>query len=302
MSMEKRWRLLAATDFSEGAKRAVDRAVLLASRPDAELELLHVVSPPPRQALALFARAPDPGEEARAVAAARKKLDDLADAAKKRGGAAATSRVAVGTPYAEISARADALDAELTLVGAHGKHVTQRWFTGATMQKLARAIAGPILIVRREAKRAYRRVLVPVDFSPLSVPALEMAARIAPGAKLYVLHVYEPVLEGKAHYAGVGEETLARHREIVEAAVRGEIDALLARRTPGKARVSPVVKRGYAPGVIKRTAEDLDIELIVMGAQGHSELAGFFLGSVSLHVMLEAETDVLLVRELGRAR
>ncbi|MCZ7563468.1 MAG: universal stress protein [Burkholderiales bacterium] len=39
-----------------------------------------------------------------------------------------------------------------------------------------------------------------------------------------------------------------------------------------------------------------DADLVAIGARGRSELAYFMLGSVSLHVVLEAQCDVLVAK------
>lgn len=289
-------RLLATTDFSKGANCALDRAALLASQHGADLEFLHVVDRRPIEALARHMPVPAPMSEAQMMAAADRKLEELAARAAKRHGIRVTLHTAQGVPYREIIARAAGISADLTVIGAHGKHFIKRLFVGATMQKVARASPGAVLIVRNEAPQPYERVLLPVDLASDSRAAFDMAGGAAPGASVYVLHAYEPLFEDKATYAGASEEALAHYRKTVESDIRTEMDALIKRAVPNDTPVTRLIRRGYAPAAIEQAAQELNIDLIVIGAGGQTELTRFFLGSVSLHVMLEANTDLLLVR------
>ena len=164
------------------------------------------------------------------------------------------------------------------------------------MQRVARAAKGSVLIVRGDGKKSYEKILAPVDFSGSSCAILEAAKAIAPGAVLNVLHAYDPLFEGKAMYAGVSDDALAHYRKAVESEARERMDGLIVKCLSKDSLVTRIVKRGYAPGVIEQAIADRDIDLVVMGAQGDSEVSRFFLGSVSLHVLLEAQIDVLLVR------
>jgi nucleotide-binding universal stress UspA family protein len=60
-----------------------------------------------------------------------------------------------------------------------------------------------------------------------------------------------------------------------------------------------LIRRGRAPRAIEEATHELDVDLIVMNARGRSEISRFFLGSVSLHVLLETPVDLLLVRTPG---
>ncbi len=297
--MTKFRRVLVVTDFSAGAKRAVGRAARIAVDHGAELELLHVVNRQPLQLLTRFVPALETRSESAIIAAAKQELDGLAASLGERHGLRVVASVCAGNPYREIAARAEASKPDITVIGAHGEHFSKGVLTGATAQKVARAVSTPVLIVRGEATRAYANVLAPVDLSPDSRHSVELAVRVAPRASLYVLHAYEPVFEGTAYLADASKEALAYYRKSVEDGARAHIDRLIAQSASGDTVATRLVRRGHAPRVIEEATEELDIDLIVMNARGQSEISRFFLGSVSLHVMLETRADLLLVRTAG---
>ena len=299
MTMSKFKRVLGVTDFSAGAKRAVGRAAQIAAEHGAELELLHVVNRQPLQMLMRFVPALEARAKGEIVASAEQALGNLAESLSKRYTVRAVTSVCAGNPYQEIAARAETSKPDITVIGAHGEHFRKGVLVGATAQKAARAVSGPVLIVRGEASRPYNNVLAPVDLSPDSRHAVEFAVRIAPRASLYILHAYEPMFEGQAYFADASKEALAYYRKSIEEEARTHIDGLIAQSASGDIVATRLIWRGHAPRVIGEATEKLNIDLIVMNARGHSDISRFFLGSVSLHVLLETPVDVLLVRTPG---
>ncbi|MDH4151492.1 MAG: universal stress protein [Betaproteobacteria bacterium] len=57
------------------------------------------------------------------------------------------------------------------------------------------------------------------------------------------------------------------------------MDGLIEKCVPEDALVTSVINRGYAPGIIEQAIEDRDIDLVVMVAQGDSEVSRFFSGA-----------------------
>lgn len=297
--MTKFRRVLAVTDFSSGGKRAVDRAARIAVEHGAGLELLHVVNRQPLQLLRRFVPALETRSENDIIAAAKKALDELAGSLHKRQGVRAVTAVCAGNPYREIAAQAETSRPDITVIGAHGEHFSKGVLMGATAQKVARAVSSPVLVVRAEARRPYENVLAPVDLSQDSREAVEMAVRIAPRASLYVLHAYEPLFEDKAYLADASKEALAHYRRTVEDGARKHIDQLIAQSTLDDTVATRLIRRGHARQVIDEVTREMDIDLVVMNARGQSEISRFFLGSVSLHVLLETPVDLLLMRTPG---
>jgi nucleotide-binding universal stress UspA family protein len=88
----------------------------------------------------------------------------------------------------------------------------RHFLLGSTAERLVTKAPCPLLVVKRAVDGHYRSLLVPVDFSPISLSTLSSAQSIAPDAEISLLHVYKAPFEGKLHYAGVGRETISHYR------------------------------------------------------------------------------------------
>src|SRR4030066_2328266 len=78
-----------------------------------------------------------------------------------------------------------------TLFRSHGRGELKDWLLGTTAERVVRKGDRPVLVVKRPPEGPYRHVLVAVDFSDTSHRALALAAHLAPGAHLTLLHAYE---------------------------------------------------------------------------------------------------------------
>ncbi len=142
------------------------------------------------------------------------------------------------------------------------------------------------------------RILLATDGSPHALRAATFLARLAQEAReveLIVVHVgYAPA----AAYGGLGsaavdvvglEEDLERAgREILEVTVRefGTVDAWITKE----------YLRGDPPSEILAVATAKNVDLIVMGCRGLTQLEGLILGSVSERLLHRARRPVLIVR------
>lgn len=296
--MNTPYRILAATDLSAPARHAVARAFRIAAgiRGDGgtELELMHVISQGALDALRRLLGLQAEPVQARILDQARASLGKLADDLGQAGGVPVDIHLATGSVLSAIMDRADARDSDLLVVGAHGEDYLGHLLLGTTAERLLRRTTRPVLMVRQIPHEPYRRVLVPVDFSAWSLPAVRLARTLAPGAELVLLHAFAAPFEAKLEFAGVDEETLNRYR------VGARLDALerlraLAGQTglaPDDVRLS--VHHGDASRIILTQEQEQDCDLIIMGKHGQGAMEELLLGSVTKHILAEATCDVLV--------
>jgi universal stress protein A len=144
--------------------------------------------------------------------------------------------------------------------------------------------------------KAFRKILVPVDFSAHSEQAVRMAASIARRyeALLDIIHVYEPLSyplpEGYVMFTQQQLETMF-----------AEFDRLLrlAKETAeaaGASQVETHVRQGLAVSAICELAREGAYDLIVMGTRGRTGLGHLLLGSVAESVLRAAPCPVLTVK------
>jgi nucleotide-binding universal stress UspA family protein len=148
----------------------------------------------------------------------------------------------------------------------------------------------------------FKRILVPIDFSPPSDAALEYARSVAGryGASLQLLHVAEDPY--RAFYSA----------EVFVPEIEGLRDEILTdttRRLKERLRPSDVTELGATAesiigtpaGSIVEYAAGHDIDLIVMGTHGRGGMEHLLMGSVAERVVRTAPCPVLTVREARRA-
>jgi nucleotide-binding universal stress UspA family protein len=149
--------VLAATDFSQTGKAAVDAAAEQARRRGAPLVLLHslellrpemVVSEP--AAVPMRLAEPPPAHELRR--SVRRRLEEILVRAAVNG-----EVVVEDEPAADaIAGAADRLGAELVIVGTHGRTGLRRLLLGSVAEAVVRRAPCSVLVVRPDGRTALR--------------------------------------------------------------------------------------------------------------------------------------------------
>lgn len=280
--------IVAATDFSPAAKRAVDRAALIARQQGAALHLLHVISP-----LALYPGVDiDPVTDNPArLAAASGALDVAAQDLQARFGISVRVVQRIGRPHSQIAEYAHAVAADLVVVGALGKHFLPRFLLGSTASRVLRVCQRPVLVVRNEPLAVYRQVLAAIDFFPHTRAVTEWASRLACDGRLQLLHVLEPADDSDLRPGHAAATVIQQRREEMHSIAKNLL-ANLRYALPGD--VETRIETGYPPALILACAPTWHTELIVLGREGRGGLEKLLLGSVCKDVVQVAECDVLV--------
>lgn len=285
--------ILAAVDFSPGARHAAERAARLARETGAMLTLMHVL---PGDQLAALRRwlGADHAAEASVDTAARDQLAEWVKQLHDDRHPQAQGLLAKGAVLDELIRQADTTATDLLVMGARGQGMLRRLVLGSTAERLLRRIRRPLLLVHERPHEPYRRVLVALDFSPWSAEALAMARRVAPHAHLRLLTAFQVPFEEKLRFAGVDDATIAAYRQQARAEATQRLHAAAHRAALKPAQWTPCVMEGDAAWRILEQAEQADIDLVVLGKHGQSAAEELLLGSVTKHVLAEGRTDVLV--------
>ena len=286
-------RIIAATDFSAGAGTAADRAAWLARQHQAPLSLMHVMSNGWVDEIRAWL---DNGAEwqARLGRQALVNLQAEAERLSRIAGAQVAPVVLQGHPVNTLCDQADALGASLMVAGARGSNPLHHLLIGTTAERLLRKIAVPLLLVRHPPRQNYQRVLLPLDFSPWSARAIELAHRLAPSARLVLLHSYAIPHEEKLRFAGVDDDTLDHYRQHARQDGREHLEALMAQSGLPPQAFQLCLIEGQATQNILTEAKESRCDLIVIGKHGRQAAEDLLLGSVTNHVIAEADCDVLV--------
>jgi len=135
-------RILVATDGSDAATRAADEAIAIATRMHAALDVLFVVDetslPLDAHSQRLTRRLENDGRES---------VDGTADRARAAGVESVTGAVRRGAPAETILAYAAERDADLIVLGTHGRRALERVLLGSTAQRVVCRSPVPTLAV-----------------------------------------------------------------------------------------------------------------------------------------------------------
>ena len=276
--------VLCPVDFSDGSRAVVDRAVALARPTRADITGLFVlpVVLPVRQEKS--SRPSPQALDVGVVSALTEDLEGLLGPARQAG-VAVRARVRTGDCVAQILDQARATEADLVVMGTHGRSRLARFGLGSVAAAVLRKSPCPVLTVAgpsaaRTARSTARieRILCALDLSERSAHTLAYAVSLArsTGAALTLVHVLEGV-----------RRPSARAQASAEARQRLHAAGLTAGMPGGALEEVAVSGRPYRE--IVRLADARPVDLIVMGTGGDE-------GSTAGRVVRRSAAPVLTVR------
>jgi nucleotide-binding universal stress UspA family protein len=140
-----------------------------------------------------------------------------------------------------------------------------------------------------------RRILVPTDFTETSDRAIEWAITLAErlGSWVTLMHSYEIPIVGFPDGALVATPEIAT--KIADAS-RAGLESAVGRQQGRKVKVDGLLRDGVASEQILRAADEIDADLVVIGAHGRKGLARALLGSVAERVVRTSHRPVVTIR------
>ena len=222
--------IVVGTDFSPLAQVAVEAAVQVAKRFDAQaLHLVHVVNT--SSAAAVFPYAVPEAQLANiyeeGAERAKVRLDELpVDYPAER----VHRTVHLGLPARALAESTEQLSADLIVVASHGFGPIRRTILGSVAGALIRSAACPVLVVgeERHTVKAFENVLAAIDLSNVSEAVLRHAVGLTNGGgRVVALSMYEHPLstydEGDLLRRYLSDQEISavgdRHREAVQTMV-----------------------------------------------------------------------------------
>lgn len=284
-------RILVASDFSDQAGVAIDRAVELAGEHKAELSILHVIDEDlPKDVQSYLMTKSD------------HHLRSLMDSKPAAETITKTIDIVVGRPDTDIAERADVERADVIVVGLHNRILEENLqIQGSIAEKIIQATHQPVLVVKDPPRGRYSSVVVGVDFSAYSKEAVRAAAMVAPSSTLHLVNAYEENanLMSRFRDSEAGSRSLEQRAARRLSFAQKEMAALEDRVFEGLAKpthVEHVFESGDPATVLAAQAESANADLISVGTHGRVGIARTFLGSVATDVLNDRKADVLVVR------
>jgi nucleotide-binding universal stress UspA family protein len=141
----------------------------------------------------------------------------------------------------------------------------------------------------------YEKLLVAVDHAKNTRRIIGAARELAllANSEVWVLHLQERGVPGKVPMGPglAGDETTREAQAVVDAMVGDLTRAGI--KAHGEVRHTVL---GYAAREIVEDAKDHDVDAIIMGSRGPSDVAGLLIGSTTHKVIHLTDRPVLVVR------
>lgn len=202
-----------------------------------------------------------------------------------------------GAVAPKILEEARTINADLIVIGTHGRSGFDRVLLGSVTEKILRKAECAVMTVpphdqTSTPSRAGRTIVCAVDFSPLAVEAVAQAIVLAHELKsgLLLVHVTEWAPERTMSPAD------QIRRETDQVAARRQLEALVPADVRAWCPTEELVTVGRPYEEIVRVARDRDADLIVLGVHGRSAVTPMLFGSTANQVVRHATCPVVTVR------
>jgi glycine betaine transporter len=143
-------KILIATDFSDGSDEALDQAIEMAKPSGAEIEILHVIELSEEFPFGSVYFDADYGALYTSVDS---RLVERAQRVRAAG-LPCTTKILEGAAVAEITQRGRSIDADLIVVGTHGRTGIAHAMLGSVAERVVRRASCPVLTVPFSKKAA----------------------------------------------------------------------------------------------------------------------------------------------------
>lgn len=294
MSDERPWikRILFATDFSRCAHHAEKLLTFFSMAYGATVDVVHVLELYP----GVYAAVQDHEETDGQLAEVVRRLRPTA--------VSVTGHQQTGIPSVQICEFAIEHQADLIMMGTHGRTGLDHIFLGSTAERVLTIAPCPVLTVRApkgsdarhtSAPVACGQVVVPVDFSDCSLDALEYGTQIAKdfGASLTLLHVLEPV--------AYDDDRMSAQQDRLKDGIDSQLRSYVSAIQSAGVSVREVIRGGVPADTILECGRASDCGLIVMGTHGRRGISHVMRGSVAEAVLRRSTCPVLVVKDLACA-
>lgn len=270
-------KILVPTDFSPLASYALDAALQLAQKTNAEVILLHVVEVP-GASFSITGQAQDPSEfDLYTMKLISKTKADLADILNKHVGKKVklTSSLHVGNAYHEIASVITDQQVDLVIMGSKGAEGWEEALVGSNAEKVVRRSECPVLVIKREFDMDKTMTMVfAAEFNDESRAILKVKElQKILGANLHLLKVNTPANFVADH---------VRKQVMKKFALQHELE---------NCTLNVYNEKNEEDGIL-HFAEEIDADLITLGTHGRTGIYHLLNGSIAEDVVNHSKRPV----------
>jgi len=279
--------LVAGIDLTAMGRRVADRARIIAEEGDSTVNLVHVLEPVGEAMI-------DPGLARIMRDYQASEARNTAEWLSERTDVEVTLDVVKGAPAWELASRAK--KADLILLGSS---TVDAFAAGPTTRRVAEMALSDVLVVRRQPRVPYRRIIAAVDFSEASRVAVERALDMGAEAEVTVLYSLPARFDSLLADAGLFREEMDASRSARMEAAR---DRMLEFTQSWNGRVRTMVADGPPAETIDESVRRRSADLVVAGSRGATATRMVLLGNVAEGLVGHAPCDVLIARSPANFR
>jgi len=142
-----------------------------------------------------------------------------------------------------------------------------------------------------------KRVLVPIDFSDYSKNSLKYAVKLVNSfnADLFLVYVVEPIIYPPDF--SMGQIAIPSIDAEIDKRAYDELLSLAKTEIPTEVKCKCIIKTGKPFLEIIETANEEDIDLIIIASHGHTGVEHILFGSTAEKVVRKAPCPVLTLRD-----
>lgn len=282
-------------ELARPSRRALRRAIWLARQTQAELTIFSSLEiyPALRETLQ---------HEVEFRRDAEGILERFAASARSEG-ISARPKLAFGSPWQAICREVQTEKHDLVVVGTRDVGRMSRFLFGSTGTKLLRNCPCPVWITRPDVEVDHVNILVPSDFSDVSLEAVRIAVEGGQlvDTQIHVLHALEEAVGPPAWYGLLPQERVEEYIAEQRARAKKRLHEQLAQTAYRTLQhgVQVHVVDGPAEDAILKAIDEFQIGLVVMGTAARSGIAGAVLGNTTERLVSQMRCSLLAVKPAG---
>lgn len=281
--MQKIQQILVAIDRSAMAAEALKRAISVAKEKSAQLIVIHVIEPLFLQAP--YAKSVDEDE-------IRHKITEEIDRLNAQAHVEYMLFIESGPAAATIRRKAEKMQADLLVVGSHGKDEIRSDYFGSTTLKLIQRTHIPVLIVKNEVKTNYQNMLAPTNLSDYSKESMLFANALFPKPHKKYLFAFETISKLQAMTYHISDEE-AQELQALKTADAAEAFTQFVKEVGEGERELIEYSASINEDLLAYITED-SADLLVLGSKGVDNLNSFVFGSTASYLVQRSPIDVLV--------
>ncbi|MBU1684564.1 universal stress protein [Patescibacteria group bacterium] len=280
--MKKVNRILVAIDRSAMAEEALKRAIVIAKEKGAQLFVMHVIES--SFIASPFTPSIDENEIEKEIKKRVKKLTSEEDVEY-------VLFVESGSAASSVTLKGKNLNIDLLIIGTHGKEDISSNYFGSTVLKLIQRTRIPVLIIKNEAKHAYKKILALTNLSDYAKESILFAHTLFNKVALKYLYAYVTIDELMALTYRISADQQDKFKK--ELLTEADIALEKFAKDVAEGEMALITyEASINEDLLAYVVQD-EADLLVLGSKGVGNLNSFLFGSTASYLVRNSPTDVL---------